>query len=589
MCALHVLLSMCMVYGVVAQGGSERESILSFKSDIIVQRDASLTVQETIRIRSTGDTIRHGIVREFPTSYKDHLGTWYNVRFTVQSVLQDGKPVDYHVEPVRNGNDIFIGNRQVILASGIYEYTIVYYTQRQLGFFADHDELYWNVTGNGWRFPIEQAEVVVHLPQGILDEQIQTAVYTGEEGSLAEHAVLSVQGGTVHGNITQPLRALEGFSVVVGWPKGFVQMPSWYTRILWFFEDNIIFLLLLVYCCVLLTWYLYGYMRVRRSTRLGTIIPLFYPPKDMEPSTVGYICNKKYSDAYIAPDIVDCAVRGYIAIAQETGSHLFIQKYVLTATKKYEAHTRDPELSEYQKKLLSALFADKSTVIIGDAKEEDVEEVSTLRKVIRMSKAHCVQQYGYCIDHFWALCFIGIVIVAFGWIFSVYTVLISASDGEKLVFVYSFFATCLTMTFLAYSGFRGYTASGRKLRADIEGFKLFLSTTEKERLNMIGTPPRQTPTLYERYLPYAMVLGVEEQWTRQFTSLFYQLEQEGRPYTSVWYVGRPFISSRGLANNICRSMTRSISASITPPGRQSGFGRSGGSGGGGGGGGGRGW
>jgi hypothetical protein len=155
------------------------ERILSFHSDIAVHHDASMTVRETIRVMSEGQEIRHGIYRDFPTHYKDFLGNRYIVGFAVMKVLRDGTPEPYHIDHISNGERIYIGDKDTLLSPGEYTYTLEYTTTRQLGFFKDYDELYWNVTGNGWRFKIERASTSVVLPGEASRHVISTAAYTG--------------------------------------------------------------------------------------------------------------------------------------------------------------------------------------------------------------------------------------------------------------------------------------------------------------------------------------------------------------------------------------------------------------------------
>ena len=145
--------------------------------------------------------------------------------------------------------------------------------------------------------------------------------------------------------------------------------------------------------------------------------------------------------------------------------------------------------------------------------------------------------------------------------------------------------------FLLYHVTKSYTEEGFKVKAHIEGFKLYLNVAEVERLKYISTPPVRTPELYEKYLPYAMALGVEEQWSKSFTPVFARLEDTGTPYHPVWYHGyvgfrSSSFSSSTFANGLGSSLASSINASA--PGISSGFrgGSGGGAGGGGGGGGG---
>ena len=143
------------------------ERILGWQSDIRVRPDSTLEVTETLRVRAEGQQIRRGLLRDFPTRYVDRRGQRVVTGFEVIAVLRDGRTEPHTLEKLANGVRIRIGDPDVHLSPQDYEYTISYRTDRQLGFFADHDELYWNVTGNGWDFPIDAVEARVYLPGSI--------------------------------------------------------------------------------------------------------------------------------------------------------------------------------------------------------------------------------------------------------------------------------------------------------------------------------------------------------------------------------------------------------------------------------------
>ena len=159
---------------------AEEERILDFKSHVQVLRDGSVTITEEIKVVAAGDKIKRGIFRDFPTQYQDRYGNTIRVGFNVVSVLRDGISDSYHIEERSNGKRVYIGRKDFFLQPGTYTYTITYKTDHQLGYFKDFDELYWNVTGNGWDFVIEGAEALVELPPGT--EVLKTAAYTGYSG-----------------------------------------------------------------------------------------------------------------------------------------------------------------------------------------------------------------------------------------------------------------------------------------------------------------------------------------------------------------------------------------------------------------------
>jgi hypothetical protein len=159
------------------------ERILDFHSDAKIQPDASLIVHEAIRVNSEGERIQHGIFRDFPTRYTGRLGEHYSVDFKVLDVLRDGQPEQYSQEQLSNGVRVKIGSASTVLPPGEYTYELTYTVTRELGFFPDHDELYWNVTGNGWVFPIDHASATVSLPAPVQPSDLKLTGYTGFKGS----------------------------------------------------------------------------------------------------------------------------------------------------------------------------------------------------------------------------------------------------------------------------------------------------------------------------------------------------------------------------------------------------------------------
>lgn len=140
------------VFVLASVEAKSEERVLGFHSDIEIYQDSSMTVREHITVRAEGRRIRRGIYRDFPTTYKDRLGNRYKVGFEMVSVVRNGQREDYHTKSISNGIRIYFGNKNRLVNTGEHTYVLTYRTSRQLGFFEKHDELYWNVTGNGWDF-----------------------------------------------------------------------------------------------------------------------------------------------------------------------------------------------------------------------------------------------------------------------------------------------------------------------------------------------------------------------------------------------------------------------------------------------------
>ena len=150
----------------LAHGAFADERILNYDSVITVNPDASVSVTESITVRAENNQIRHGIYRDFPLDYVDNRGNHRSATFDLQSVTLDDDRVPYHTE--RRGADIriYIGDANSFVRPGTHTYRISYVSERQLGFYKDFDEIYWNVTGNKWAFPIDKAAATIYLPQG---------------------------------------------------------------------------------------------------------------------------------------------------------------------------------------------------------------------------------------------------------------------------------------------------------------------------------------------------------------------------------------------------------------------------------------
>jgi uncharacterized membrane protein YgcG len=622
---------------------SGSRQILHFDSLIQVQSDSSMTVTETITYET--EVRRHGIVRNFPTTYHDAHGNTIRVGFKVLEVQRDGKPEPYHLKSATNGERVFIGKPNRYLAPGVYTYTIKYRTDRQLGFFKDHDELYWNVTGNAWEFPILAAEARVELPPG--GQVLKYAAYTGRQGEKGQDFQAQAGKNDVHFQTTRPLYPGQGLTVVVAWPKGVVQAPAGLAKSGYWLRDNLSSTAGLLGLVLILGYYLVIWSRVGRDPAPGTIIPLYTPPQDFSPAAVRYLMQEGFDNKVMAAAVVDMAVKGYLTIEEKEEGISFLKSTTYTLRKKRDSYD---DLAAEEIRAAAQLFS------TGDALELKSENhtaikaaLDTVKETLRvkLEKHYFVTNLNYFIAgivlSFAVLGFIvlasretGAAVFSAVWL-SIWTVgcvflagfvyhrWLAARGGGfgnilgamvatifaipfavGLVFGVSFltlaispvaaaaFAGMIFVNPLFYYLLKAPTLNGRGVMDQIEGFKLYLSVAEQERLNLLN-PPERTPELFEKYLPYALALDVEVQWTEQFAQVLAAAEAAGTAYTPVWYSGRSFYPGYAFtdfSSGLGSSFSGAIASSATAPGSSSGFGGGGGggfSGGGGGGGGGGDW
>ncbi|MGK2961945.1 MAG: DUF2207 domain-containing protein, partial [Gemmatimonadaceae bacterium] len=278
----------------VAQAGAQ-ERIKSYDSRIEIQRDGSIDVTETIAVRAEGSQIKRGIYRDFPTRYRDRFGNRVRVDLEVLGVERNGVMEPWFTERRSNGVRINTGNDDFLPLPGDYTYTIRYRTTRQLGFFEEHDELYWNAIGTGWVFPIEGGTVEVRLPEPVSVEQMSAEGYTGSQGSQGSgYAAEIAEPGVARYRLTQPLAPYEGFTTVLMFPKGIVQAPTGSDTTRWFLRDNRGVLVALAGLFVLIAYTVTQWRKVGRDPEKGIVIARYEPREGQTPAGLRFMKRMGY-------------------------------------------------------------------------------------------------------------------------------------------------------------------------------------------------------------------------------------------------------------------------------------------------------
>jgi hypothetical protein len=275
---------------IVAKGQMGQEKILSFHSQLKINPDAWVDIVEDITVLSQGHEIKRGIYRDLPLAYKDVYGQRYLVEFELVGVTRDGLPERSRIEKAGNGLRIYIGKEDVFLEPGEYRYELTYRVRRVLGFFPDHDELYWNVTGNGWVFPIEKSSARVTLPEGVPSGRVEATFFTGPQGSTEQAGSFQVnQNSGVEFKTTRVLGSYEGLTVVVGWPKGYVQAPTKTENFAASFRSNLDFIAGFLGLMLLFIYYYRAWDKKGRDPKKGTIVPQYEAPRNFSPAFLRHI------------------------------------------------------------------------------------------------------------------------------------------------------------------------------------------------------------------------------------------------------------------------------------------------------------
>ena len=651
-----------------ARESAADERILLFQGRVECLQDASIKVEEQIKVRSEGSEIRHGIYRDIL------LRNWEGrpSKIEVLNAALDGAPVQARSESLTQGIRIYLGDPDRELPPGTYTFTLAYRMSDQLGNLQDRDEVYWNVTGNDWAFPIDHASCLVLPPQGAGPvENLHIAAYTGIRGTQGADYTKEFTGGGVRFVTTRTIEPGEGLTVAVGWPKGLVTFSQKSSR-------NAGWLAFAAGMGLVLAYYFAAWFFSGRDAPKGIVTPLFELPASVTPAEARRIHRMGLDMGALPAELVDLAVKGILRIEEKEG------EFSLSLENQADLSG----LPGQQKNLVTSLL---STALDSSRKVESLRTAARQKgffgKLARMSlkmgnipeapslpegrvELPLTRSQSSGLQSAWAefrkslelkqasrelfskntgKWVLGLVgsFLALGamfyanypdgfiggggaflalwisfWTIGVVFLVIADCVVWKRLFegpslsgtILAVFMTLFSVPFLAAEVFVLYqlaqisytpilkqlvpalvavfgadalfkallkrcSAAGQALRAQVEGYRLYLSMAEENLLKGLASPS-PTPKLFERHLPYAMALDVEEAWAKRFA------DQLGSGYSPDWYRGGTFSSGAGFATGFSGAFSGAVStASSSSSGGSGGGGSSGGGGGGGGGGG----
>lgn len=560
-----------------------QERITHYDVDIEVAPSGELVITETIDLISAGDEIKRGIFRELPANYT-FMGVTLDYDYDILDVARDGTPEPVTVQ--RNGNAVLlrIGRAERMLEPGPHRYVIRYGVDDQIRRHRDmegpdRDELYWNPIGTYWPFPIGSARVTVRFPDEA--QIIDTTVFTGRAGNERRDAVIDVSGSTVTIDTTEPLPRRNGVNMSLSVAPGVIAPMSEARKaeLNWIRYGALIMLGL--GSLGLLAYYYSLWNRVGRDPQKPPVFPRYKPPSGEDgmpysPSAVHYIHHKglRGMDALSAL-LMQLGMDDVLDIKADKKK---------TTIRKLPGSPRDADA----KALLSNLFKGRGDTLVldGGTDKKFFTAVADFHKTLatRYGPRYYKRNLGWAVLGFFASAVLAVV------------VFVSPVAKTSLTAILLFIGLAVLNILFAVL-LPAPTRYGAKIGSEIEGFKLYLETAEEKRLNMAdpqsGRAPAMTVELYERFLPYAMALGVEKPWTKQFET---SLPREAANYRPAFASGNAFRPGKGpvdFSKSFGKTLTAGVAAAA-PVSQSSGSGFSSGSGGGGfsgggGGGGGGGW
>jgi uncharacterized membrane protein len=581
--ALASLTALLVLFTAPAYADVNDFTITKFDSDQTLSKDdpqGTLHIVETIDVVFTDNN--HGILRAIPEKYQSNP-----LKFQLNGVTsKSGAPTNVSTYSESGNIVLKIGDPNKTV-TGAQSYTIDYTLSNVITFYDNHDELYWDVNGDQWDQPVTDVSMRLHLPPDVTLSSDQPTCFAGVYGSLENNCDITVTENELMARAVN-LPPRETLTYVVGFTKGYFQAQTTNERI----KDNIGILvgvgvgLILLPLTALITGFTWWWRRGRDAPGRGVIIPQYEPPKEVTPLTAGLIANFKPSNRDITATIVDLARRGYIKIHETRKDRLILKDKVSYSLELSSADTEG--LNSYETDLINTLFTPRKA---GEKVEIGTYNKSMYTFLIGLKRKldKDVKEAGYFTKNPFK---VPRRILLTGGIVTLASLLAGLVVHQTaLIIVGLVIATFILAGFIALLPAR--TAQGVAAKEHLEGLKLYMNTAEKDRIEKLESPdasyasgagePARTVELFEKLLPFAIVLGVEQGWAKQFENL----------YTTPpsWYDGNSSgFNSIYFATALNSGLGSSLSSSFSPPSSSSSSGFSGGSsGGGGGGGGGGGW
>lgn len=523
--------------------------IKSFTSDIALQKDASMHVQETVKVDFAW--AKHGIYRDIPVAYKDRFGQPYNLRLTNIHVA-DSSGDAYQNDISRDGEFLHmrIGDPDETL-TGEHTYVISYdvtraFSMQQSPRLGNVVEIPWNITGT-WGVDMEQVLATITLPPGVTRDNVDSVCLTGVQGSTERDCSITADDNSLHIKYNGTMLAGSQITASVQIPASSFDLPSQAQQILWFLMDNFMLLYAAVLLAIIIVlWFLYG-----KEFPLDSIMPRWEIPEGVSVLEAQMLLQDSLNTkGIITGGLMYLATRGYIKIQQ-------LSEKSFAFTKLKEADDLPPP----EEKLMQGLFASKDHVTTADLKNKFYAFLPLIHGATNGDMVTKNWFFDSPASVITGYIFMGILLGGTG-------ILVSATLDQGWALFANILVGVLWLVFSLFMPKR--TRSGRQREAELRGLREYIKRAETLRLK-IKNPPGQTRQEFDRLLPFAIIFGLEKEWTAQFAPV---LEQE-----PDWFEGSGnFYTTYGFLRSMDAIQTSSTKAmTSTPPSTSSSYSSGGGS------------
>ena len=545
-------------------------NITHYQIDIVVNEDNTYDITETIDCWFDPDANKHGIIRSIPTYnrvvHEDGSEYSYNAHIRDISVNENWSEESYS-----NEVDIRIGSGDVYV-KGEKQYVIKYTFDVGKDRLRDADEFYFNLVGTSWDTTIESVDFTVQFPKEFM--------YNGDTLGFSHGYYYSgdftdvkykVENDCVTGYYHKTLDPYQGLTMRLTLEDGYFVVPdTWADK----FSDAATWFPFAGLIATIAFYFLYG----RRRKVIETVE--FYPPEGMNPMQIGYFYDQKLDTKDITSLLVYLANKGHLEIIQKGK-----KKYDIHLLKATDSQNNSKVERLFYEGL--ATRANKKDIVTQDRLEDSfyivIDKIRKYydtkklrrRTMMPMGKYKAIAyalgmlcmimaifSYLYqSTEDTWIAGFAAVHIAVFLIVFVPIIIGMFRTPGGRVISIT--FLVSLIVIIVAWGGTAAFiglinlvhlatpmaitalvgavcgllimffgarmnrlTEYGATMYGKIMGFRRFLETAEKDRLERLV---EDDPAYFYDIMPYAYVLGISDKWIKQFDGIALE--------PPTWYTG----------------------------------------------------
>ncbi|MGA1847193.1 DUF2207 domain-containing protein [Deferribacter abyssi] len=478
--------------------------IKDYVVNMFINKNSIIDVEEKILVHF--NTPRHGIFRKIPYKYTvknidKNLERPFIYGKTYKIKIYDIKVENFNFTTHKKDNYVFIkiGSANKFV-NGDIQYIIKYKIYGAINFFNDHSEFYFNVIGQEWPVPIKKATFNIYFPNSYKPDETKYFIVSGKYGERNNDISYIASEGLITGEINNTLPPKNGITVGIWFPHNLISKGSFFSRVSFVILNNKIYLLpLIVFISMFILWYLFG-----KDKNIIKIVQ-YKLPENITPAEAGVLIDDKTDNRDLISLIFYWAANGYLEIEETDSNGLILKKkdYILSKLKDLPENAKSFEKTIFYglfpgttKSVRISSLKNRFYVYLNDAREQ-LENEMTLQDYYE-STSQTLTTISYFISVVMFILGVGI-----GIFFQRIDYIVSFAISAAIIFI---FARIMSKK----------TEKGTKVYQLVNGFKEFIERVEKPKLKILL---KQDPNYFDKILPYAVALGIEDKVAQKFKDL----------------------------------------------------------------------